>query len=81
MQSVAEVAQAVAELKNLQESHYEDSERAAEPLEVPAEILQLAEYRKRRPSDRSGAHAVNWRLPVRRGAADVVLRLAPISPS
>ena len=48
----------MAQLKNLQESHYEDSERAAEPLEVPAEIAQLAEYRKRRPSDRPGVHAV-----------------------
>jgi len=53
MQSVEEIAQAVAELKNLQESHYEDNERASEPLEIPAEILQLAEYRRRRPSDRS----------------------------
>jgi len=50
---VEEIAQAVAELKNLQESHYEDNERASEPLEIPAEILQLAEYRRRRPSDRS----------------------------
>ena len=58
VQSVGEVAQAVAELKTLQEGHYEDTERAAEPLEVPAEIVQLAEYRRRRPSDRSGVHAV-----------------------
>ena len=58
MQSVGEVAQAVAQLKNLQEGHYEDTERAAEPLEVPAEIVQLAEYRRRRPSDRSGVRAV-----------------------
>ena len=48
----------MAQLKNLQEGHYEDMERAAEPLEVPAEIVQLAEYRRRRPSDRSGVHAV-----------------------
>ena len=48
----------MAQLKNLQEGHYEDTERAAEPLDVPAEIVQLAEYRRRRPSDRSGVHAV-----------------------
>ena len=46
----------MAQLKVLQEGHYEDSEKAAAPLEVPAEIVQLAEYRKRRTSDRSGAH-------------------------
>ena len=44
----------MAELKNLQEAHYEDHEKAAEPLEVPAEIIQLAEYRRRRPSERAG---------------------------
>lgn len=54
VQSVEEVAQAVAELKTLQEAHYEDHEKAAEPLEVPAEIIQLAEYRRRRPSERTG---------------------------
>ena len=53
-QSVEEVAQAVAQLKNLQESHYEDHEKASEPLEVPAEIVQLAEFRRRRTSDRAG---------------------------
>ena len=44
----------MAQLKNLQESHYEDHEKASEPLEVPAEIVQLAEYRRRRTSDRAG---------------------------
>lgn len=53
-QSVEEVAQAVAQLKSLQESHYEDHEKASEPLEVPAAIVQLAEYRRRRTSDRAG---------------------------
>lgn len=57
-QSVGELAQAVAQLKNLQEGHYENAESAAEPLEVPAEIVQLAEYRRRRPSDRTGVLAV-----------------------
>jgi hypothetical protein len=51
VQSVEEVANAVAELKNLQEAHYEDQEK---PLEVPAEIMQLAEYCRRRPSERAG---------------------------
>ena len=44
----------MAQLKNLQESHYEDHEKASEPLEVPAEIVQLVEYRRRRTSDRAG---------------------------
>ena len=44
----------MAQLKSLQESHYKDHEKAAQPLEVPAEIVQLAEYRRRRTSDRAG---------------------------
>jgi hypothetical protein len=47
------VADAIGLLKHLQEVHYEDDEKASQPLDVPSEIVTLAEYRKRRASDRS----------------------------
>lgn len=52
LQAVEDVADAIGLLKHLQERHYEDDEKASEPLDVPAEIVTLAEFRKRRTSDR-----------------------------
>ncbi len=58
-QSVGDVADAIGLLKHLQEMHYEDEEKAAQPMEVPADIVALAEYRRRRTtSDRSAGKAL-----------------------
>ena len=76
-QSIEEVAQAVAQLKHLQENHYEDDEKAAEPLQVPAEIVQLAEYRKRRTSDRPGVHLPTCTRLRQNVAMKIVIRETP----
>jgi hypothetical protein len=57
VQVVGDVADAIGQLKALQEVQYEDEAKALQPLDVPAEIVALAEYRKRRVSDRSGETA------------------------
>ena len=47
-------ADAIAQLKHLQELHYEKEENATQPLPVPGDILRLAEFRRRRTSERAG---------------------------
>ncbi len=59
VQSVGDVADAIGLLKHLQEVHFEDDEKAAQPLDVPADIIALAEYRRRRTSDRSASEALH----------------------
>ncbi|EIE26899.1 hypothetical protein COCSUDRAFT_64712 [Coccomyxa subellipsoidea C-169] len=67
--SVGDVADAIGLLKHLQEMHYEDEEKAAQPMEVPADIVALAEYRRRRTtSDRSAASLSNGSSPEGAGA-------------
>ena len=53
VQSVGDVADAIGLLKHLQEVHFEDEEKATQQLEVPSDIIALAEYRRRRTNDRS----------------------------
>jgi hypothetical protein len=54
-QQVEDAADAIAQLKHLQELHYEKEENATQPLPVPSDILKLAEFRRRRTSERAGA--------------------------
>ncbi|BDA43116.1 Dynamin-2B [Coccomyxa sp. Obi] len=61
--SVGDVADAIGLLKHLQEVHFEDDEKASQPLEVPADIITLAEYRRRRTSDRSTSAVSNGNSP------------------
>ncbi|KAK9915279.1 hypothetical protein WJX75_007044 [Coccomyxa subellipsoidea] len=62
--SVGDVAEAIGLLKHLQEMHYEDDEKAAQPMDVPADIVTLAEYRRRRTTgDRSAASLSNGSSP------------------
>ena len=72
---MGDVAEAIGLLKHLQEMHYEDDEKAAQPMDVPADIVTLAEYRRRRTTGDRSAGVASVLLSVSVHVISIVVHL------